>query len=217
MQRDMAMWRPWNSSMKRNALWMSKIRWNKCLLFISLHASHIQTYTNTLMSTNTHVRTTTHQSQLSLSNYCNNPAPPIEPLEKHCFESPKCHTHMHTNSHVHTCQSEHLGRKPVTLTFYQLICCCYRNRSCWGRFCVCARLCVFVFDAGVASITELAWAAEIPKAFTNLLHHLTHWCCPLLAVLLHQTRANLHSRHFSSLLSSSCPKIIKVSSHFITL
>lgn len=38
---------------------------------------------------------------------------------------------------------------------------------------------VFAFDAGVASITELAWVAEIPKAFSSLFNHFTRCWCPL--------------------------------------
>lgn len=106
--RDTATSRPWNSSMKRNALWMSKIRW-------ILSLTH----------TNTHILTTSAITHTLL---------PIKPPEKHYCDCAQTHTQVHTH------HSTHLGRKPVTLAFYQPICCCYRNRPCWKRLCVCVCL-----------------------------------------------------------------------------
>lgn len=92
-----------------------------------------------------HTLTTTHHALLSVSNYS---LPPThKPLEKHYFEMPRNkHTHTHTALHIHTLTFPHLWRKPVTLAFYQLICCCYGNRPCRERWdwCVCVCMCVCV-------------------------------------------------------------------------
>lgn len=159
--------------MKRNALWMSKIR---CI-------THIHTHTHTYYCT-------THHTLLSTSNYSHTPTHQTSWEALLWFPEMPRYTHTH-NSHAHTHHSKQLGRKPVTLAFYQLICCCYRNGACWERWVVC--VCVFAFDAGVASITRLG--RRNPKSIFF----------PISSIIS------------GGVLFCLIQRVIKVSSYFITL
>lgn len=67
------------------------------------------------------------------------------------------------DTQIHAHHVEHLERKPVTLAFYQLICCCYRNGICGGRLCAC--VCVFTFSTGATSVTEILYKIKSLKHF----------------------------------------------------
>lgn len=119
-RRDTAMWRPWDSSTGRNVLWMSKIRWTEWLFCSSC-----------VLCTRAHWVTTAQHTHLSLSMHSHK-----TPTHRNLLRSIPLilqNALIHTYTEIHTHHSGHLGRKPVTLAFYQLICCCYRNRSYWGR------------------------------------------------------------------------------------
>lgn len=98
---------------------------------------------------------------------------------------------LQKRAHTHI---SHLGRKPVTLTFYQLICCCYRNWSWRERrvtWCVC-------FWCRCSLHHRACSGSQNPKSVFQSLQSFSLCRCPLLTVsrvLLHESRANLHSRH----------------------